>query len=180
MTTDKEVDDYLIEIAAKLGLNFVPTLFKQLKHKPQLLRSIWGVLESTLLEGELHRLTKEMIIVVTSNEKHCQYCSVAHKAIGKQLGLSNSLIQCMDGDLRYIVPEKLQLLLRFTQSLASNHPDEAARLKLKLVSSGYTDREIEEAVTIVGAASLLSTIANGMALNNKIDQEFTNILDRVS
>lgn len=174
----QETDDLLNDIARQLGLDFIPCLFSGMAANPPLLAHIWKLVHDTLLVGELHRLTKEMIFVVTANVKRCRYCSNAHLAMATNLGLSPALAKGLGQQLKYIEPEETRDILLFAQSLASsNHNDTETRMR-KLRSSGMTEQQIQEIVLSVSVASMMSTLANGMTLNDSVDQEFREILGK--
>ncbi len=166
----------LESIPGKLGIDFLPVIFSRLTDKPQMLMPIWMLIESVLLQGKLHRLTKEMIFVVTANVKKCHYCTTSHKAFARNLGLSKFLVDCLDGDLRYMEPTSTRHLLEFAQSLASDVEFDSETRYQQLLEEGFSQPELEEVVFTVGVASMITTLANGMELNNMVDPEFETML----
>lgn len=166
----------LKQIPEKLGIDFLPVIFRKMSSKPILLSHIWKLVETVLLQGSLHRLTKEMVFVVTANVKKCHYCSTSHKAFARNLGLSKELVDCLDGDLKYIEPASTRHLLEFAHSLASDVEYDSETKFRKLISEGFSESELEELILTVGVASMIATLANGMELNNLTEEEFHKIL----
>jgi hypothetical protein len=52
------------EIKSKLGIDFVPNLYKVMASKPEYLEANWNKVKAVMIEpGKLNRLTKEIIAV---------------------------------------------------------------------------------------------------------------------
>ena len=52
------------EIKSKLGIDFVPNLYKVMASKPEYLEANWNKVKAVMIEpGKLDRLTKEIIVV---------------------------------------------------------------------------------------------------------------------
>lgn len=70
----------ILTIQEKTG--FIPNVFLALAHRPEELRAFMAY-HDALMEGDssLTKAEKEMIVVATSNDNHCQYCVIAHGAI---------------------------------------------------------------------------------------------------
>ncbi len=52
------------EIKSKLGIDFVPNLYKVMASKPEYLEANWNKVKAVMIEpGNLDRLTKEIIVV---------------------------------------------------------------------------------------------------------------------
>ena len=173
-----DVDGFLDEFKSKLGLDFVPSLFHELRHRPHILLPFCELIENTLLSGEMDRSEKELIFIVTANEKFCRYCSVAHKAMAKQLGVKSTILEYLDTDLRFITPLTLQKILEFARCLASNNPQNCDTVLTDLKQLGVADSVINEIIEMVSAASLAITLANGLNLNERVDEGFFKLLHK--
>ena len=67
----KEIYD---EIKSRLGIDFVPNLYKVMASKPDYLEANWKKVKSVMIEpGKLDRLTKEIIAVAVSAVNGCDY-----------------------------------------------------------------------------------------------------------
>ena len=62
------------EIKFKLGIDFVPNLYKVMASKPDYLKANWNKVKTVMVEpGKLDRLTKEIIAVAVSAVQGCEY-----------------------------------------------------------------------------------------------------------
>ncbi len=62
------------EIRSKLGINFVPNLYKVMAYKPDYLEANWNKVNTVMIEpGKLDRLTKEIIALAVSAVMGCEY-----------------------------------------------------------------------------------------------------------
>jgi len=67
----KEIYD---EIKSRLGIDFVPNLYKVMASKPDYLEANWKKVKAGMIEpGKLDRLTKEIIAVAVSAVNGCDY-----------------------------------------------------------------------------------------------------------
>ncbi len=70
----EKVRDIYEEIRSKLGIDFVPNLYKVMGSKPDYLEANWSKVKAVMIEaGKLDRLTKEIIAVAVSAVNHCDY-----------------------------------------------------------------------------------------------------------
>ena len=66
--------DIYEEIRSRLGIDFVPNLYKVMGSKPDYLEANWNKVKTVMIEaGRLDRLTKEIIAVAVSAVNHCDY-----------------------------------------------------------------------------------------------------------
>ena len=74
----------ILEVQEKSG--FVPNVFLAFAHRPAEWRAFFAY-HDALMEKDsgLTKAEREMIVVATSNANGCQYCVVAHGAIGRCL-----------------------------------------------------------------------------------------------
>jgi alkylhydroperoxidase/carboxymuconolactone decarboxylase family protein YurZ len=62
------------EIQSRLGIDFVPNLYKVMAPNPGYLEANWNKVKAVMVEeGELDRLTKEIIAVAVSAMGGCEY-----------------------------------------------------------------------------------------------------------
>jgi alkylhydroperoxidase/carboxymuconolactone decarboxylase family protein YurZ len=62
------------EIKSKLGIDFVPNLYKVMALKPAYLEANWNKVKAVMIEpGKLDRLTKEIVAVAVSAALGCEY-----------------------------------------------------------------------------------------------------------
>lgn len=69
-----KIKDIYEEIRFKLGIDFVPNLYKVMASKPHYLEANWDKVKAVMIEpGKLDRLTKEIIAVAVSAVNGCDY-----------------------------------------------------------------------------------------------------------
>ncbi len=78
MVTEDEaankVKDIYEDIKSRLGIDFVPNLYKVMASKPAYLEANWNKAKALMIEpGKLDRLTKEIIAVAVSAVLGCEY-----------------------------------------------------------------------------------------------------------
>ena len=62
------------EIKSQLGIDFVPNLYKSMAPNPDYLEANWNRVNTIMVkEGQLDRLTKEIIAVAVSAVSGCDY-----------------------------------------------------------------------------------------------------------
>lgn len=78
MVTEEEakgkVKEVYEDIKARIGIDFVPNLYKVMASKPDYLEANWNKVKAVMIEpGKLDRLTKEIIAVAVSAVNGCEY-----------------------------------------------------------------------------------------------------------
>ena len=69
-----KVKDIYEEIKTRLGIDFVPNLYKVMASKPDYLEANWNKVKAVMIEaGKVDRLTKEIIAVAVSAVLGCEY-----------------------------------------------------------------------------------------------------------
>jgi alkylhydroperoxidase/carboxymuconolactone decarboxylase family protein YurZ len=62
------------DLKSRLGINFVPNLYKVMASKPNYLEANWNKVKAVMIEpGKLDGLTKEIIAVAVSSVLGCEY-----------------------------------------------------------------------------------------------------------
>lgn len=69
-----KVKEIYEEIKAQLEIDFVPNLYKSMAHNPAYLESNWNRVKTIMVqEGQLNRMTKEIIALTVSAMSGCEY-----------------------------------------------------------------------------------------------------------
>ena len=82
-------------------------------HSPAVTRGTWGLVRNVLVLGEIPRWMKEMIFVAISNDRNCRYCTAAHVACCRMLGVDPNLLQDLVKDVNVIADPYLRDILLF-------------------------------------------------------------------
>ena len=76
----EDVRDAILAVQEKAG--FIPNVFLALAHRPAEFRAFFAYHDALMDKNTaLTKADREMIVVATSGDNHCQYCVVAHGAI---------------------------------------------------------------------------------------------------
>jgi AhpD family alkylhydroperoxidase len=88
-----KVKDVYEDIKSRLGIDFVPNLYKVMASKPDYLEANWNKVKAVMIEaGQLDRLTKEIIAVAVSAVNGCEYWLAVHTSAVQKLGLNDEAV----------------------------------------------------------------------------------------
>jgi AhpD family alkylhydroperoxidase len=156
-----------------LQLPFVLNWFKCQGNNATLLSGNWSKLKSTLIEGEVPNILKQLIIYNVSKIRGCEYCAKAHGIF------ANSMSRMINEDDNFKVTENLD------SPLLPNSYKKAIRLVTKaalqtetitdedfeeLEAEGFTPAEIQELMAQADLVNMLNTIAtiSGIKVDNEL------------
>lgn len=159
-----------------LGIPFVLNWFKCQANNPTLLQGNWTKLKSTLCEGQVPNIIKQLIIYKVSDHRQCNYCAAAHKVFANMMGKSLNedtsflITDDMDSDS---VPESYKVAIRVVSEAALNDGQIENGDFEELRKAGFTDSEIQELFAQADLVNMLNTIANISGI--KIDAEIVEL-----
>ena len=86
----KEIYD---DIKSKLGIDFVPPLYRTMAPSPASLEAGWNKKYAAMdRPGKLDGLTKHIIAVAVSATNGCTYCTEVHLEAAKEAGLDDEAV----------------------------------------------------------------------------------------
>ena len=122
-----------------------------------------------LKETLLPYSTKQRIAILVSLENGCKLCVGVHKQLAKVLGMSEEQIEEIDGGIDNIdCSDKEKMLLKFC--LRASQKDNYKILKEDIATvkeAGYSEKEIFEAVSVVGYFNYINTLSNTFGLGEE-------------
>jgi len=120
------------------------------------------LLEKTYLSYDI----KEAIALLISKENSCKMCVDVHKNIAKMLGLSEDKIEDILGGVEAMnVDEREKALLHFCIRAAQKDNYKMMQSDIDALKTlGWSDKEILEAVAIVGYFNYINTLSNVFGL----------------
>ncbi len=68
-----KVKEIYEDIKERLGIDFVPNLYRSMSAKPEYLEANWNKSQLVMKPGRLDKLTKEIIAVAVSAVNGCDY-----------------------------------------------------------------------------------------------------------
>jgi ribonuclease HI len=125
--------------------------------RPELLRAFAGFGDSVYPGGLLERSVKELVILQSSRDNACQFCTRSHVALMQQLGIADEpLLTLENNDAR--TPRE-QLALQYTRAAMQDSnrvPDELFD-RLKQL---FSEPEIVELTFLIGFINMLNLFNN--------------------
>ncbi|MDP0500421.1 MAG: carboxymuconolactone decarboxylase family protein [Verrucomicrobiota bacterium JB022] len=155
-----------------LQLPFVLNWFKCQGGNATLLRGNWAKLKSTLLEGEVPNVLKQLIIYNVSKQRGCEYCARAHAIFADSM---SSMISTAPGfratNLESPeIPESFKVAVRLTTKAAMYPQDFSNQDYAALLDVGFTTDETQELLAQADLVNMLNTIADlsGIRIDNEL------------
>ena len=161
------------EFHTRMSFPAPPNFIKTQGHSPTVARGTWEAVLNVLVLGKIPRWTKEIIFVAISKDRGCRYCTAAHIACCRMLGVSPQVLDELVRDVNTLPEEKLRAIVIFAlkcsrdpQSLAEKDYEQLREHKL-----GHS--EIVEIIAMSALAVYANIIADAMAMNP--DEMFNSI-----
>ncbi|MBS9524528.1 carboxymuconolactone decarboxylase family protein [Litoribacter ruber] len=172
----EEVKAIYDDTMATLGIPFVLNWFKCQGSNATLLRGNWGKLKSTLCEGTVPNIIKQLIIYSVSAERKCAYCAEAHKIFANMIGKSlypNEDVLISDNLRSDIIPHSYKVAVSIVSNAAIHNGQINQEHFDILVNAGYNSNEIQELFAQADLVNMLNTIANISGI--KVDNELVEL-----
>jgi len=152
------------EFHTRMSFPAPPNFIKTQGHSPTVARGTWEAVLNVLVLGKIPRWTKEIIFVAISKDRGCRYCTAAHIACCRMLGVNPAIIEQMVRDIAAIPDSVLRDMVSFgvkcardPQSLDKNDYD-------MLRQHGLGQSELVELVAMSALAVYANIIADATAM----------------
>ncbi len=161
-----------------LQLPFVLNWFKCQGDNATLLNGNWNKLKSTLMEGEVPNVLKQLIIYNVSKERGCNYCSHAHGIFADSM---SSMISDAEGFKATenldspSMPVSYRTAVNVITKAALDHKNIDDSDFEELENAGFSRKEIQELMAQADLVNMLNTIADVSGI--KIDNELLETLE---
>src|SRR5579859_533370 len=96
------------EFYTRMDFPSPPNFIMTQGHSPTVARGTWEVVRNVLVTGEIPRWTKEIIFVAISKDRQCRYCTAAHIACCRMLGVEQSTLEELVNDVNTMTDGKLR------------------------------------------------------------------------
>ncbi|HSB29137.1 MAG TPA: peroxidase-related enzyme, partial [Pyrinomonadaceae bacterium] len=160
----------------KRHYGFVPRIFRAQMARPDVVESEAKLLETLLFQnGALTRIQKEFILLVVSATNQNSYFPAVHTKTLEFLGVKSQ--QSTDVTIdhqRSNLSEADKTLLDFARKLTAQPTDISATDVALLHEAGFTDRQILEAVLMIGTTNLLNTVQLGLGVEPDFKPRITS------
>lgn len=161
------------EAMQSLQLPFVLNWFKCQGSNATLLRGNWEKLRSTLLEGQVPNILKQLIIYSVSKERNCDYCAAAHGIFANSMSkmiTDDDSFRPTDNLESPVLPKSYRTAIRIATKAALHTASITEADFDELMQEGFSDEEIQELMAQADLVNMLNTIAtiSGIKLDNEL------------
>jgi uncharacterized peroxidase-related enzyme len=149
-----------------------PNFIKTQGHSPTVARGTWEAVCNVLVLGVIPRWTKEIIFVAISKDRGCLYCTAAHLACCRMLGVSPQILEELVRDVNSLPEEKLRAIVIFALKCSRDPQSLTEKDYEQLRKHGLGHSEIIEIIAMSAFAVYANIIADATAMN--ADEMFKN------
>ncbi len=168
------VADEYADIRRVLELPFVPDLFKTAAHAPQVLAGTWALERNVFVETTLPMPLAAMILYAISAARECEYSRAAHDLTCRSLGVEESTLRDLEGDLATLAPERTRAIVGFART-AALAPQSLGRADYDaLRRHGVGDAELAAIVGLAALGNYMDTLAAGLKV--EVDDIVSQVL----
>jgi len=152
--SDETRRELLVDLQSQYG--FIPNLFAYMAEAPT---TIKAYLELTKLLGEssIPDAQLQVALLAVSQENDCNFCSVAHRAIGKKMGANPESLDAI-ANKQAISDPKDAAIAKLVVSMVKNRGWVPAEEIEEFLAAGYTRQQYLEAVLVVTIKTLSNYI----------------------
>ena len=161
----KEVKDVYDEFHLRMAFPSPPNFIMTQGHSSTVARGTWEVVRNVLVTGEIPRWTKEMMFVAISKDRACRYCTAAHIACCRMLGVTPALLEELVHDVKGMSDPKVRDMILFALK-CSRDPQSLTELDYdQLRQHGLKQSEIMETIAMSAFAVYANIIADATAMD---------------
>jgi uncharacterized peroxidase-related enzyme len=168
----KEVIAVYEEFYRRMSFPSAPNFIMTQGHSPTVARGTWDAVRNILVIGEIPRWIKEMMFVAISQERNCRYCTAAHIACCRMLGVTPDLLEDLVRDVNSLPDPKLRAMILFALKCSRDPRSLAEEDYAQLRQFGLRQSEIVEVIAMAAFAVYANIIADatGMEPDEMFDQ----------
>ena len=115
--------------------------------------------------GKIPRWIKEMIFVAISKDRGCRYCTAAHIACCRMLGVKPGILEQLVSDVKGIPDIKVRDMILFALKCSKNPQSLQDNDFIKLYEHGLRMSEIMELIAMSAFAVYANIIADATAMD---------------
>jgi uncharacterized peroxidase-related enzyme len=152
------------EFHRRMSFPAPPNFIMTQGHSPSTARGTWEAVQNVLVLGEIPRWKKEMIFVAISKDRNCTYCTAAHIACCRMLGVEPALLEYMVRDVALVPDLALRDMIAFCRKCARDPQSISAADHETLRRHGLGYSEIVELIAMSAFAVYANIIADATAM----------------
>jgi uncharacterized peroxidase-related enzyme len=151
------------------GFSPVPNWFTSMSSRPDLMAMNFQLSQSLLMNGQLPPSIGQMVVLAVSVQNKCKYCTVAHSAQARMVGVPDDVVAGLaDGlDLAKLAPVDRTLVSFALKAARDPNSVEQADVD-QLREQGLSDGEIMELIMLVGYTHLINTWSDVSAIETDL------------
>lgn len=154
------------------GYGFFPNLFGYMAEAPTTVEA-YLALNELVSKTSLTPAQQQVALLAVSVENDCEYCTIAHRAVGKMKKASEQTLLALNS--RGVIDDpKDRALAAFAQSVTKKRGRPTEAELQAFLNAGFTKQQIFEVILIVSIKTL-SNYANHLT-NPEANKEFAAML----
>ena len=154
-------EDFYRRMAFPSAPNFIMTQ----GHSSTVARGTWDLVRNVLVIGEIPRWTKEMMFVAISMDRGCRYCTAAHVACCRMLGVKPDLLEDLVRDVNAMSDLKVRDMILFSLKCSRNPQSLSESDFEQLRGHGLKQSEIVEMIAMSAFAVYANILADATAMD---------------
>ena len=134
------------------GYGFLPNLFSYMAEAPTTVQA-YLALNDLLAKTSIPMPQLQVALLAASIENDCNFCKVAHRAIGKKMGANPASLDALNNG-EFVSDAKDRAIAEFTVAVMRNKgwvPDKDVQ---SFLSAGYNQQQILEVILVVTIKTL--------------------------
>ena len=152
------------EFHRRMSFPSAPNFIMTQGHSSTVARGTWEAVRNILVMGEIPRWTKEMMFVAISMDRECRYCTAAHIACCRMLGVTPDVLEDLVRDVNGLSDPKVRDMVVFALKCSRNPQSLTEADYDRLRARGLTQSEIMEVVAMSAFAVYANIIADATAM----------------
>ena len=169
----KEVKAVYEEFHTRMSFPAPPNFIMTQGHSANVARGTWEAVRNILVLGEIPRWTKEMMFVAISKDRGCRYCTAAHIACCRMLGVTPEMLEGLVRDVNGLPDRRLRDMMLFALKCSRNPQSLTEGDFEQLRRHGLKQSEILEIIAMSALAVYANIIADATAMDQ--DEMFSTI-----
>jgi AhpD family alkylhydroperoxidase len=134
--------------------------------RPEILRAFALMGPAVYPGGLLERPLKELVILQSSVDNACQFCTGSHVAMIRQLGIADDPVELLADPAA--LPPRTRLALEYTKAAMADSNRVSDELFARLKQT-FTDAEIVELTFLIGLINMLNLFNNSLQVTYRDD-----------
>jgi uncharacterized peroxidase-related enzyme len=153
------------EFIRKMSFPQPPNFIMTQGHSPSVARGTWELVRNVLVGGEIPRWAKEMVFVAISLDRQCRYCSAAHLACCRMLGVTPGTLEYLVHDVNTLTNPQAKQMILFALKCSRNPQSLVASDFALLSKQGLSQSQIVELISMSALAVYANIIADATAMD---------------